>query len=161
MKEVFKAFGFVILGIFALIKYGGQYFDLFDTYGRSDQKLNIRRGSEYYKSKNLVINAENYIVSSNTIKEVFIKNETRKHLNSLYPETNFSIKSICLLSEENINEKYGITAYIDNPTATDTIFYQYEITIAKIDPETILSKKSENTLQMEIIDYSGLTLKTD
>lgn len=75
------------------------------------------------KDRNLTINSENSLVSTDALKELVIKLEARKHLNSLYPEADFSIKNISLLSEENNNEKYDITAYIDDVTTTNTIFF--------------------------------------
>ena len=160
MKEAFKAFGFVILGVFALIRYGGQYFDLFSTYGRSEEDRYLKVGYNYIKDRNLTINPENSLVSTDALKELVIKLEARKHLNSLYPEADFSIKNISLLSEENNNEKYDITVYIDDAT-TDTIFYQYEITIAKIDTENLVSEIRENIYELDIIEHTDLKLKAD
>lgn len=104
----------------------------------------------------------NNYIDKEKIKIPLIKNEADKYVNGLYPGTTFIIKDVVLLSNnDTATEAYQITAYIDDTATTDTIFYQYEMTVEKMDIVALLSQSNGDSkrIKANVIDCSGLKLK--
>lgn len=145
MRNAFAVIS-LIFTIFSVARFGSQ--------------CQNRRPSSYQNNYRYTQWTDYSLINQEKIKKIYIESGADKYINSLYPETTFIIKNVDLMSvDESQNETYEVIAYIDDPGATDTIFYQYEMTVEKLNTATLLSKNSRHLKHVNIIECSGLKLK--